>query len=140
MKAVDAAEVQAGPSWSAAVGERFTRRVTFDADAIREFAALSGDHNPLHHDDAAGEASPFGRIIASGPHVVALMMGLDATYFSRQFDALGLASISVSSGPYRRARHSISNGPSSRAFPNPRCAVKLSMSKAVRLMTRVRST
>lgn len=90
MKDVDAAEVEPGPSWSAAVGERFARRVTFDADAIREFAALSGDHNPLHHDDAAGEASPFGRIIASGPHVVALMMGLDATYFSRRFDALGL--------------------------------------------------
>ena len=64
--------------------------MTFDAAAIRAFATLSGDHNPLHHDDAAGAASPFGRIIASGPHVVALMMGLDATYFSQRATALGL--------------------------------------------------
>ena len=74
-----------------AVGERFERRAVFDAASIRRFAAMSGDENPLHHDDAAAAAGPFGRLIASGPHVSSLMMGLDATYFSRHFDALGLA-------------------------------------------------
>jgi acyl dehydratase len=74
-----------------AVGERFARRAVFDAASIRQFAAMSGDENPLHHDDGAAAASPFGRLIASGPHVTSLMMGLDATYFSRRFDALGLA-------------------------------------------------
>lgn len=73
-----------------AVGEIFTQRVLFDAASIRAFATLSGDHNPLHHDDAAGAASPFGTIIASGPHVVALMMGLDATFLSQRATALGL--------------------------------------------------
>ena len=33
---------------------------------------------------------PFGTLIASGPHVVALMMGLDATFLSKRGDALGL--------------------------------------------------
>ena len=73
------------------LGERFERRVVFDADSIRRFATISGDHNPLHHDDATAARSPFGRIIASGPHITALMLGLDATYFTRWFDALGLS-------------------------------------------------
>ena len=71
-------------------GERFARQVLFDAESIRQFATLSGDFNPLHHDDAAGARSPFGRIIASGPHIVALMLGLDASALSQRFDALGL--------------------------------------------------
>lgn len=73
-----------------AVGERFTTRAVFDAASIRAFATLSGDNNPLHHDDTAAAAGPFGRLIACGPHVSSLMMGLDATYLSRRFDALGL--------------------------------------------------
>ncbi len=73
------------------VGSRFERRVTFDADSIRQFAQLCGDRNPLHHDDAIAAAGPFGTLIASGPHVTALMMGLDATYFTREHEALGLS-------------------------------------------------
>ena len=73
-----------------AVGDRFMRRASFDAASIRTFATLCGDRNPLHHDERAASASRFGTLIASGPHVVALMMGLDATFLSREGDALGL--------------------------------------------------
>ena len=72
------------------IGVRASRRVTFDAEAIRNFATLSGDHNPLHHDECAAAGGPFGTLIASGPHVVALMMGLDATFLSERHEALGL--------------------------------------------------
>ncbi|HSQ80530.1 MAG TPA: MaoC family dehydratase [Casimicrobiaceae bacterium] len=72
------------------VGEHVARRVGFDAEAIRRFATLSGDMNPLHHDDHAAASGPFGTLIASGPHVAALMMGLDATFFSERHEALGL--------------------------------------------------
>ena len=72
------------------VGERFARRATFDAASIRAFATLCGDHNPLHHDEQRAKASAFGTLIASGPHVVALMMGLDATFLSERNDAVGL--------------------------------------------------
>lgn len=72
------------------VGARASRRVTFDAESIRRFAALCGDHNPLHHDERAAVRGPFGTLIASGPHVVALMMGLDATFLSKECIALGL--------------------------------------------------
>ncbi|MEO8754617.1 MAG: MaoC family dehydratase [Casimicrobiaceae bacterium] len=80
----------AAPSPPVRAGERFTRRVTFDVASIREFATLSGDYNPLHHDAGAAARSPYGIIIASGPHVVALMMGLDATWLTQRFDAVGL--------------------------------------------------
>jgi acyl dehydratase len=73
-----------------AIGERFDERVTFDAAAIRAFAAMSGDFNPLHHDDAIAAASRFGSIIASGPHVASRMMGLEATWFSARHQPLGL--------------------------------------------------
>jgi len=72
------------------VGEHVARRVGFDAEAIRRFATLSGDMNPLHHDDQAAASGPFGTLIASGPHVAALMMGLDATFLSERHEALGL--------------------------------------------------
>src|SRR5438093_11009412 len=77
-------------SLAVAVGARIARRVSFDADAIRHFAALAGDHNPLHHDERAAANSRFGTLIASGPHVTALMMGLDATFLSERHEALGL--------------------------------------------------
>jgi acyl dehydratase len=83
----------AGPSRDAPpvrVGTRFARRAHFDADAIRRFAAMCGDHNPLHHDEEVAGNGPFGTLIASGPHVVALMMGLDATSLSGRHEALGL--------------------------------------------------
>jgi acyl dehydratase len=72
------------------VGERFTRTVTIDAGSIRAFATLCGDLNPLHHDDAAAAAGPFGKLIASGPQLASLMMGLDATRLSQAGAALGL--------------------------------------------------
>ena len=74
----------------AIVGERFAERVRFDADAIREFARLCGDHNPLHHDEGYAAQSPFGTLIASGPHVTARMMALTATHFSGHCQPLGL--------------------------------------------------
>lgn len=72
------------------VGDRAARRVAFDAEGIRRFAELCGDHNPLHHDAKAAAAGPFGTLIASGPQTAALMMGLNATFFCARFDALGL--------------------------------------------------
>jgi hypothetical protein len=82
---------------AARVGERFTRRASFDADSIRKFATLCGDHNPLHHDERAAAASRFGTLIASGPHVVALMMGSTRRSCRRDPKRSGSASNSVSS-------------------------------------------
>ena len=78
------------PEFPVQVGERFERQVVFDAASIRDFAARCGDHNPLHHDEAYARDSAFGGLIASGPHVTSLMMGLDATWLTQRHDALGL--------------------------------------------------
>jgi acyl dehydratase len=80
-------EIQPNPL---AVGHRFTQDVVIDAASIRAFATLAGDQNPLHHDEDVAKAGPYGVLIASGTQVVSLMMGLDATHFSRYGEALGL--------------------------------------------------
>jgi acyl dehydratase len=74
----------------ATVGESFSQRVTFDAKSIREFAARTGDFNPLHHDETAAASTPFGSLIVSGPQVSALMMGMTATHFCNHYAPLGL--------------------------------------------------
>jgi acyl dehydratase len=85
-----AAAAADAPSPPVPIGERCEVRVLFDADSIRGFATMSGDFNPVHHDDAVARRSRFGRIIASGPHVASRLMGLEATHFSARHDALGL--------------------------------------------------
>ena len=71
-------------------GDVVRKSVRIDADSIRAFATLAGDMNPLHHDARAAAEGPFGALIASGPQLASLMMGLDATHFSAAGVALGL--------------------------------------------------
>lgn len=50
-------------------------RFTFTAQEITRFAGIF-DPQPFHMDAAAGAASPFGTLIASGWHTVCVWMGL----------------------------------------------------------------
>jgi len=64
-----------------AVGQRAVFAKTITETDIRTFAALTGDHNPLHLDEAFAGRSRFGRPIAHGILVAgvisaALGMGL----------------------------------------------------------------
>lgn len=74
----------------ASVGEEFTATLPLTPEEIARFASMTGDENPLHHDEAHARGTRFGGLIASGTHVVAKFMGLTATYFSRKGAALGL--------------------------------------------------
>jgi 3-hydroxybutyryl-CoA dehydratase len=49
-----------------AVGQTATRSFTVDEAAVRAFANLSDDHNPIHLDDAYAARTSFGRRIAHG--------------------------------------------------------------------------
>ncbi len=47
-------------------GDRASRSLTITDDMIRAFADLTGDHNPVHLDDAYAAGTRFGRRIAHG--------------------------------------------------------------------------
>jgi acyl dehydratase len=66
--------------------EEITQRLRYTRDQIIQFARLSGDANPLHHDRQAAERAHFGEIIASGQQTASQMMGLVASHFSRRDD------------------------------------------------------
>jgi len=71
-------------------GDAISQDITFDARSIAEFADRTGDKNPVHTDPQAGAASRFGKRIASGQHVVSLMLGLAATWLARRGTSFGL--------------------------------------------------
>lgn len=56
----------ANPESPLAVGQRATWSKTITAADIEAFAALTGDRNPLHLDDAFARRSRFGRPVAHG--------------------------------------------------------------------------
>lgn len=70
------------------VGEEFRIRVRYTREQIVQFARLTGDANPLHHDRQAAERASFGELIASGQQTASQMMGLVASHFSRGDDGV----------------------------------------------------
>jgi acyl dehydratase len=69
-------------------GETFGMPVRYTHAEIANFARLTLDSNPLHHDLDAARRGGFGVVIASGQHTAATMMGLVATHFSRADDGV----------------------------------------------------
>lgn len=73
------------------VGDELTGEMIVTAAEASEFARLSGDPNPLHHDPEAAAASRFGEIIISGPQLMSRLMGLLPTELGRRgMPSLGL--------------------------------------------------
>lgn len=71
-------------------GFTFEKPVRLSVDDISEFAKLSGDLNPLHHNAQLAGAGRFKGIIASGTHSGSLFMGSVATDLAPGFLTLGL--------------------------------------------------
>jgi 3-hydroxybutyryl-CoA dehydratase len=70
--------------------DRFTSTVSLTPARVSEYATAVGDNNPVHHDSAFAAASRYGRLIASGTHTTALILGLTASYFSQYAAMVGL--------------------------------------------------
>lgn len=70
--------------------ERFSSEVTLTPELVAAYARAAGDMNPLHHDPAFAAASRYGRLIASGAHTTALLIGLTAAHFSPRGPMVGL--------------------------------------------------
>jgi acyl dehydratase len=84
------------------VGDRTEYARTITAAEIAAFAALSGDDDPVHTDEAFARTTAFGRIIAHGAHVMGLL-STTASLMSRLSAARGATGTPVSAG-YDRIR------------------------------------
>ncbi len=71
-------------------GEEVRRVVRFTREQIIQFARLTGDSNPLHHDRQAVERARFGEVIASGQQTSSHMMAVVTSHFSRRDDGVHL--------------------------------------------------
>jgi acyl dehydratase len=72
------------------IGDTASKPYLFDEAGILAFATSAGDMNPLHHDRDAASRSRFKTIIASGPHMTAVLMGVGATMLTQGHDSVGL--------------------------------------------------
>ncbi|MGO4568755.1 MaoC/PaaZ C-terminal domain-containing protein [Rhizobium sp. 2YAF20] len=63
-------EFKVGQEW-------ITPRRTITETDIVMFAALTGDHNPVHTDEIFAQSTPFGARILHGPAVFAITTGLE---------------------------------------------------------------
>ena len=70
--------------------ERFSAEVTLTPELVGAYAHAAGDDNPVHHDPAFAGASRYGRLIASGTHTTALLLGLTARHYSKGAAMVGL--------------------------------------------------
>lgn len=61
-----------------AVGAKAARSHTFTTADVAAYAALSGDHNPLHFDAAFAQSTRFGRLIIHGGLTTSLFNALVA--------------------------------------------------------------
>lgn len=61
------------------VGQSATRSLTLTGEHVRKFAEISGDHNPLHFDEAFAAKTRFGRLIVQGGLTTGLLHALVAT-------------------------------------------------------------
>lgn len=70
--------------------ERFSSEVTLTPAMVAAYAHAAGDTNPVHQDPTFAAGSRYGRLIASGTHTTALLLGLTASHFSKKGSMVGL--------------------------------------------------
>jgi len=60
------------------VGQKAKRTMKVDSAAVRAFAAITGDYNPLHFDEEFAAKTRFGQLIAQGGLATGLLHALVA--------------------------------------------------------------
>ena len=70
--------------------ERFSSELTLTPAIVSAYAHAAGDANPIHHDPGFASSTRYGRVIASGTHTTALLLGLTASHFSKVGFMVGL--------------------------------------------------
>jgi acyl dehydratase len=59
-------------------GQRATRSLTLTAEHVRTYAAMTGDYNPLHFDEAFAAGTKFGKLVVQGGLTTGLLHALVA--------------------------------------------------------------
>jgi acyl dehydratase len=90
------------PAFFVKIGETAEFSKTLTETDLAQFAAISGDHDPIHVDEAHARTTPFGRRIAHGILSMALLSTVSAM-ISRRARERGSRGTSVSLG-YDRIR------------------------------------
>ena len=70
--------------------ERFHTEITLTPALVAAYAQAAGDTNPVHHDQDFAASTRYGRLIASGAHTTALLLGLTASHYSKLGAMVGL--------------------------------------------------
>lgn len=70
--------------------ERFSSEIRLTPTTVAAYAQAAGDTNPVHHDHVFAASTRYGRLIASGTHTTALLLGLTASHFSQKGAMVGL--------------------------------------------------
>ena len=70
--------------------ERFSSEITLTPALVGAYARAAGDDNPVHHDPQFAASTRYGRLIASGTHTTALLLGLTASHFAKKGAMVGL--------------------------------------------------
>jgi len=60
------------------VGQRATRSMLVTPEIVGRYAEITGDHNPLHFDEAFAAATRFGRLVAHGGITTGILHALVA--------------------------------------------------------------
>ncbi len=76
---------------SLSVGDTFSASRTITMDDVRTFAAVTGDDNPIHVDEAAAAASRFGKPVVHG----VFLLGLASKVLGRDFPGDGSVAVSL---------------------------------------------
>ena len=60
------------------VGDTVSRAITVTGEHVEAYAAITGDRNPLHFDEAFAAKTKFGRLVAQGGLTTGLLHALVA--------------------------------------------------------------
>lgn len=63
---------------SISVGQKAQRSLQVTAEHVKQFAAMTGDYNPLHFDPAFAAGTKFGRLVAQGGLTTGILHALVA--------------------------------------------------------------
>ena len=77
---------------SLTVGDSYTWSRVLTMEDVRSFADITGDDNPIHIDEKAGQRSRFGRPVVHGVYI----LGLASKVLGRDFPGPGSIAVSLS--------------------------------------------